>query len=211
LIGAGFAADFHAHAYAQMSDLATVVGVAARHAVTAEVADLSKPAIAAGEGRNWLVTGWRDVENWSTLLLTFDDGTRASILASDIMLGGMEDRLELFLSNSRLRFNITHSTLLEAYAPDPSVFANEYLVEKLETKAGWSTPGVDEHWMLGYPQELRNFVESIASNRPPLADARFARDVVEVMYAAYVSAEEGRRIQLPVRTEDSSRDEGRGS
>ena len=167
-------------------------------AVTAEVADLSKPAVAAGEGRNWLVTGWQAVENWSTMLLTFDDGTRASIFASDIVLGGMEDRLDVYLSNSRIRFNLTHNNLLEAYAPDPSIFASEYIVEKLETKAGWSFPSIDEHWLLGSPQELRDFVGAVVQNRPPLADAHFARDVVEVMYAAYVSAEEGRRITLPV-------------
>jgi predicted dehydrogenase len=168
-------------------------------AVTAEVADLSKAATAAGEGRNYLAVGWQDVENWSTMLLTFEDGTRATIFSSDIVLGGMEDRLEIFLSNCRIRFNITHSTLCEAYAPDPNTFAGEYLVEKLETKAGWSFPTVDEHWLLGYPQELRNFVEAVALDRSPLADGRLGRDVVEVMYAAYVSAEEGQRVALPVR------------
>lgn len=167
-------------------------------AVTAEVADLSRPATAAGDGGNWLAVGWQDVENWSTLLLTFEDGTRATIFSSDIVLGGMEDRLEIFLSNSRIRFNITHSTLCEAYAPDPSIFASEYLTEKLETKAGWSFPSVDEQWLLGYPQELRDFVEAVALDRPPLADGHLGRDVVEVMYAAYISAEEGRRVALPV-------------
>ncbi|HLZ09922.1 MAG TPA: Gfo/Idh/MocA family oxidoreductase, partial [Chloroflexota bacterium] len=166
------------------------------------VADLSKPAVAAGDGRNWLVTGWQDVENWSTMLLTFDDGTRATIFASDTVLGGMEDRLDVYLSNSRIRFNLTHSNLLEAYAPDPAIFADEYIVEKLETKAGWSHPSIDEHWLLGYPQELRDFVDAVARDHPPVADARFARDVVEVMYAAYVSAEEGRRISLPVATNE---------
>ncbi len=166
-------------------------------AVTAEVANLAKPAIVAGMDRNFLATGWQDVENWSTVLLTFEDGTRATVFSSDIVLGGMEDRMEIFLSNSRIRFNITHNTLCEAYTPDPATFASEYLAEKLETKAGWSCPSVDEHWLLGYPQELRDFIEAVALDRAPLADGRLGRDVVEVIYAAYVSAEEGRRITLP--------------
>ena len=130
------------------------------------------------------------------MLLTFEDGTRATISASDVVLGGMEDRLEVLLSNSRIRASFARSNLVEAYAPDAEIFADEYIAEKLETKAGWSYPSVDEHWLLGYPQEMADFVEAIASERPPLGDGRLGRDVVEVMYAAYVSAEEGRRVDL---------------
>ena len=166
--------------------------------VLAEVADLSESALRAGEGQNWLVTGWEDVENWATVLLGFEDGTRATISASDVVLGGMEDRLEILLSNSRIKASFARSDLVEAFAPDPSVFASEYLAEKLETKAGWSYPSVDEQWLLGYPQEVRDFVESVAFDREPLGSGRLGRDVVEVMYAAYVSAEEGRRVDLPV-------------
>ena len=55
---------------------------------------------------------------------------------------------------------------------------------------------MDEEWLLGYPQEIRDFVEAVAFDREPLADAHLGREVVEVIYAAYQSAEEGRRINL---------------
>ena len=70
-------------------------------------------------------------------------------------------------------------------------------MEKVGTKAGWSYPSVDEEWLLGYPQEIRDFVEAVAFNREPLADAHLGREVVEVIYAAYQSAGEGRRIEWP--------------
>jgi hypothetical protein len=41
--------------------------------------------------RKWLVHDWEDVENWACAVLTFDDGSRATCLASDTVLGGMED------------------------------------------------------------------------------------------------------------------------
>jgi predicted dehydrogenase len=85
---------------------------------------------------------------------------------------------------------------VRAYAPDAAVFEPEYLSEKLETKAGWSYPSPDEDWMEGYPQELQDFAESIARGRAPKSDARLGRDVLEVVYAAYVSVEEGRRVEL---------------
>ena len=64
------------------------------------------------------------------------------------------------------------NTAVRAYAPDATVFEPEYLVEKIETKAGWSYPAPDEDWMQGYPQELQDFAEAIAHGRPPKSDAR---------------------------------------
>ena len=69
-------------------------------------------------------------------------------------------------------------------------------MEKVGTKAGWSYPSVDEEWLLGYPQEMRDFVESVAYDREPLATSDLGRRVVEVIYSAYQSAEEGRRVDL---------------
>jgi len=164
--------------------------------VMAEVADLSSIPSVRAEAEKWIVADWQDVENWVTVLLTFSDGARATVFASDAVLGGMEDSLELFLSNSRIKCAMTHSNMMQAYAPSPTVFESEYLMEKLETKAGWSMPSIDEEWLLGYPQELRDFVESIVTGREPISTAKLGRDVVQVMYAAYQSAEEGRRIDL---------------
>jgi predicted dehydrogenase len=165
-------------------------------AVTAETGNLSRIPSFQAEPEKWLVADWQDVENWATVLLTFDDGSRATIFASDVVLGGMEDTLELFLSNGRVKCDMTHSTMMQAYAPSPKVFENEYLAEKLETKAGWSNPSVDEEWLLGYPQELRDFIESYQQGREPVSTAELGREVVRVTYAAYQSAEEGRRINL---------------
>lgn len=164
--------------------------------VTAEAGDLSKIPSFQAEPQKWLVADWEDVENWCTILMTFTDGSRALIQASDIVLGGMEDTLQIMLSNARVDCNMTHSGMVMAFAPTEHVFADEYIMEKLSTKAGWSYPSVDEEWLLGYPQEIRDFVEAVAWDRAPLADAYLGREVVKVIYAAYQSAEEGRRITL---------------
>jgi predicted dehydrogenase len=108
----------------------------------------------------------------------------------------MEDTLQVFLSNARLDCDMTHSGLVRAYAPHDGVFADEYIMEKISTKAGWSYPSVDEEWLLGYPQEIRDFVEAVAYDRRPRCDAQLGRAVTEVLYAAYLSAEEGRRVDL---------------
>jgi predicted dehydrogenase len=164
--------------------------------VVAEVADLTRSKSFQAEPRKYLVEGWRDVENWATVILTFEDDTHAIISASDTVLGGMVDTLEVFTSNARIACDMSHSTMIRAYAPDPAIFADEYLAEKLETKAGWSFPSFDEEWLLGYPQELRDFAEAVIERRAPIADGRLGLEVVRVTYAAYQSAAEGRRVML---------------
>jgi predicted dehydrogenase len=165
--------------------------------VTAEAGDLSKMAALQAEADRWLVDDWQDVENWCTVIMTFTDGSRALIQASDIVLGGMEDTLQVFLSNARIDCDMGHSGMVRAFAPNDQVYAGEYIMEKVGTKAGWSYPSIDEEWLLGYPQEVRDFVEAVAYDREPLSGAGLGRAVTEVLYASYVSAEEGRRVSLP--------------
>jgi predicted dehydrogenase len=83
-----------------------------------------------------------------------------------------------------------------AYAPEARVWGEEYITEKVETTSGWQFPSPEEDWMRGYPQELEDFVDAIHGGRPPLSDAALAREVVEVIYAGYLSAASGRRVEL---------------
>ncbi len=167
--------------------------------VTCEVADLTRtPAYAAlpDGSRRWLVEDWEDVENWACATLTFDDGTRAVCIASDTVLGGMDDTVQLYLANGRINCNFTHSTSLQVYAAEDAVFPGEPLQEKLSSNAGWSYPPIDMEYMLGYSPEIQDFVACVAYDRPPLSDGPLGRAVVEAIYAAYLSAEEGRRVEV---------------
>jgi predicted dehydrogenase len=165
-------------------------------AVVADTGDLTRAAGFQQEERHWVGTGWVDVENWGCLIITFEDGARGLVWASDAVLGGMDSTLSVFLSNAQIQCRMEHTGLVRAFAPDPSIFEREYLMEKLETKAGWSSPAPDEDWAQGHRQALQDFVESVAEERDPASDGRLGRDVIEVVYAGYVAASEGRRIDL---------------
>jgi len=112
------------------------------------------------------------------------------------VLGGMESSLKILMSNAHINCNLTHTRLVEAFAPDASVFGSEYLTEKLETSAGWSPPQPDEDWAQGHRHMLEDFVASVAESRPPQSDGELGRDAIRVVYSAYVAAEEGRRVSL---------------
>ncbi len=167
-------------------------------AVIAEVGDLTRTPGFEAEARHWVVTGWVDVENWASAVLTFDDGTRGIIWASDAVLGGMESTLQILMSNAHIKCNLSHTRLVEAYAPDASVFGSEYLIEKLETSAGWSPPAPDEDWAQGHRQMMQDFVASVADGRAPQSDGALGLDAIRVVYSAYLSAEQGRRVELSV-------------
>jgi len=51
--------------------------------------------------------------------------------------------------------------------------------------------------MRGYAEELTDFVEAIREGREPVSGGDLARETVEVIYAGYLSAAEGRRVELP--------------
>jgi predicted dehydrogenase len=108
----------------------------------------------------------------------------------------MESTLQVLMSNAHIKCNLSHTRLVEAYAPEASVFGDEYLIEKLETSAGWSPPAPDEDWAQGHRHMVQDFVEAVAEDRLPRSDGELGRDVVRLVYAAYLSAAEGRRIRL---------------
>jgi predicted dehydrogenase len=166
-------------------------------AVTADVASMYEtPAVKRAGSQNRLVSDWEDVETWANVVLTFDDGTKAAITASFAMLGGVRNSFEVYTTNAAVRSSMTPNDGLLVFTPDPEAFGTEYLHEKVESRAGWNSASPDEDWVRGYPHEMQDFIECLALGRPPVSDLQLARDVVDVIYASYVSAEEGRRVDV---------------
>jgi predicted dehydrogenase len=113
-----------------------------------------------------------------------------------VSLGGVKNLLTAYMSNGVVQVNINPNTSLQVYAPDGAIWGDEYITEKVETKGGWQFPSPDEDWMRGYPQEMEDFVDAVREHREPLSGLLLAHETVEVIYAGYVSAEEGRRVDL---------------
>ena len=164
--------------------------------VWADGTDLTKTAAFAGAKDSPLVKGWGDVETWSQITITFTDGSKATFFAADDLMGGMESNMDVRLSNARIKFDLCPVRICQFYTVDPAPVKDVYFNEKQETKAGLSFPNPNEEWLLGYPHEIQDFMEAISNDRPPLTGLALAKQVVEVLYAGYVSLEEGRKISL---------------
>ena len=92
--------------------------------------------------------------------------------------------------------NIAPNNHLMAYDVDEEHLSNVYMTEKVETKAGWQQVFIDENYARGYLGELQDFMECVAYGRQPLSGFDLAYDTAKVVYAAYLSAEEGVRVKL---------------
>ncbi len=164
--------------------------------VSADGVDLTKTPAFHEVKNSPLVTGWGDVETWSQVTVTFSDGTRGIFYGADNLLGGMESTVDIRLSNARLKIEMLPVRICQFYTVDPALVQDVYFNEKQETKAGFSFPNPDEEWMLGYPHEIQDFMEAVALDRAPLSGLELAKQVVEVVYAGYVSMEERRKVVL---------------
>jgi len=147
----------------------------------------------------FLRTSYDDVEDYGQVHITFEDGTVADILSSELVLGGVHNWLEVFANNHRTRCNLNPVDALETYNPREDQLKDVYVTEKIGTKQGWSHPAADEDWQHGYPHEFQDFMESIQANREPLSNGELARDTVAVLYSAYLSAERrGAEVEVPL-------------
>ncbi len=163
--------------------------------VGAETADLT--AVAGLSPDELRVAGdWGEVENWGCAVIGFDDGSRAVAWGGDHVLGGMESALDLFATNCRLRLSLSPNDMLRAYAPDEKVFDDACIMEKIDSGAGWTTPMPDEDWTSGQLGMCQAFAANLLDGAAAESDGELGLDVVRLLYAAYVSAAEGRRIQL---------------
>ncbi|MBN2314886.1 MAG: Gfo/Idh/MocA family oxidoreductase [Sedimentisphaerales bacterium] len=141
------------------------------------------------EDKGHIRCDYHDIDDFSLMHIVFEDGTIADIFASDIILGGIHNWLEVAANNHRTLCNINPNSAMKTYNPVEEYFNDIYVVEKTGTKQGWSNPSPDEDWFTGYPQEMEAFYRAIAYGEPVESDSNIAADCISTIYSAYVSAE----------------------
>jgi len=149
--------------------------------------------------KGFLRTDYEDIEDYGNIHVIFDDGMIADVFASELVMGGAHNWLEIFANNHRTRCNLSPTNIIEFYNPQEEQMKDVYVMEKIGTKQGWSNPSPDENWMFGYPQEIQDFMEAIATGREPKSGMLAANDIVSVLYTAYISAErKGTEVEIPL-------------
>lgn len=166
-------------------------------AVTARTHSITR--LPGYEDKGFIRTKYKDTEDYGMMHVVFDDGTVADVMASDLVLGGIYDFVEVFANNHRTRCRMSPVNVVDVYNPKHEQFKDLYLVEKLTTNEGWIPASPEEGWSLGYGKELSDFVESIRKGREPQSNLDLAADIMLTIYAGYISADaQGKEVRIPV-------------
>lgn len=137
-----------------------------------------------------------DVEDFGTVVLTFSDGTKGIVMATDTLLGGSKNYVEVYCNDAVFYCNLTMHNALRTYFLDEQNLEDVYLSEMLPSKIGWNEPFLEDIVMRGYVNEMQDFVECVAFGREPLANFQLAYDTAKITYASYMAAELGRKVTL---------------
>jgi len=140
-----------------------------------------------------------DIDDFSMIHIVFEDNTIATVFASDIILGGIHNWLEICTNNHRSICNINPNTAMQTYNPVDANFKDIYTVEKIETKQGWACTSPDEDFFTGYPQEIEAFYRCAAYGEGIESDMNLAADSISTIYSAYVSSARN-GAEVPVKT-----------
>jgi len=132
----------------------------------------------------------------SVLILEFSNGVTAIAEESWTKKGGMEDKAEIHGSEGVAYADVLQGNSILTYSEK----GVGYAVEKAGDTKGWSFTMYEELWNYGFPQEMAHFVDCVKNNRTPLVTGEDGRAVLEVLFAAYASAGEGKKMMLPFKT-----------
>jgi predicted dehydrogenase len=132
-----------------------------------------------------------DVEDCATVIITFSDDSRAVVIATDTLLGGSKNYVELYCNDAVINCKMTMSDMMETYFLDEERLDDVYISEMLPSKTGWNKPFLEDEIIRGYTDEMRDFMEAVYFNRQPRAGFQLAYDTIKIIYAAYKSAELG--------------------
>jgi predicted dehydrogenase len=141
------------------------------------------------KNEGYLQTTYKDIEDFALMHVVFEDGTIASLFASELVLGGVNNWIEINTSNHRSKCLMSGNDSMKSYTPSEQHFKDVYVVEKTETKQGWSFISPDEGWFHGYQHEMNAFYISAAYGDHIESNSSLASDVIATIYAGYVSSE----------------------
>lgn len=163
-------------------------------AVTAVARQLSK--ILTEEEHRYIAAAPHDVEDFASMLITFSDGSVVQILAGDNTLGGVRNNMEVYTHEGNYQCSIAPNNAMMVFHENDDQLSEVYMTEKLGQRAGWQPLFLEENRMRGYHGELLDFLECLKNGGEPESDFELAVETIQLIYAAYQSAQENRTILL---------------
>ena len=163
--------------------------------VMAEMGQISKVPLKDGE-RQYAQAHPNDVEDCANVLLTWSDGSMCNVIGTDAVIGGSANHVTVACNDMKFQLNITQNDMLKVFCGDDNGLDNVYWGELNPRKLGWNNVFVSDEVIRGYTGEMKSFLEAMAYGKQTETSFDLAYEIIRVVYAAFRSAEEGRRIEL---------------
>ena len=143
-------------------------------------------------------------EDFATGNVTFRDPETDKVSLAQFTVSWMYDKqgLRLLMDGLGPGYAVEVNSLrspLELFIGDTAasgVADAELALEKSTSSQGLLTVQPDEPALYGYVQEQRDLVEALEEGRAPLLDWNYGLEIVRLTTAAYMSAEQGRTVDL---------------
>ncbi len=126
-------------------------------------------------------------------IVEFENGVTAVAEDSWARHGGMDDRIEVYGTKGVAYADLFKGNAALVYSAE----GYDYASEKAGATQGWTFMAFEEAFNQGYPQELAHFVDCVLNGKEPVVTGKDGRDVLEMIYAAYASAQSGQKVMLP--------------
>ena len=163
--------------------------------VMAEMGQISKVPLKEGE-KQYAQAHPNDVEDCANVLITFTDGSMCNVVGTDAVIGGSDNTVMVACNDLKFKMQITQNDLLKTYCCNDEGLDDVYWGELNPPKTGWNNVFISDEVIRGYTGEMKSFLEAIEFGKKPETNFDLAYNIIRVVYAAYQSAEEGRRIEL---------------
>jgi myo-inositol 2-dehydrogenase/D-chiro-inositol 1-dehydrogenase len=140
-------------------------------------------------------------EDHSIVIVEYEGGKVGLAENSWAKPGGVDDRCEIYGSKGHTRADLLRGNALLTY----SDVGYGYAVEKSSSTKGWTFTMFEETWNYGFPQELQEAIRAVQGRAPFPETGEDGREVLKIIYAAYQSMGEGRKITWPYEVPDWAR------
>ena len=132
-------------------------------------------------------------EDHSFAIIEYEGNKVAMIENSWAKGGGVDDRCEVYGNKGHTRADLLRGSSLLTYSEE----GYGYAVEKAEQTRGYTFTMFEEIWNYGFPQEMQHFINCVLGKETCIETGEDGREVLKIMYAAYQSAGEGRKVEFP--------------
>ena len=137
-----------------------------------------------------------DTEDWAHVVLTFRDGSKATLTSGDTFVGESVTTFDMYGNDAVFKCRFSQADLLDVYFSDDKGIEDEHFVEKNDSNIGHHRAIVSEEIIRGYYGEIQDFLECMLEGREPLSGFQIAREAAELTQIAYLAAEQNRTVVL---------------